>query len=513
MTQHEPTFQPPRYQKPTPPPPPPLQTRQPTGLPTWPLGLLAGIEGSGKSIKLAEASTSDMVNRTFWIGCGEDDPDEYGAFVTADGRKARFEIVLHDGTYRGILNAIESAVAQPPAEDGTPNLVVFDSGSRFWHQLAGDMQQNANERQAKREAKFGNKEYALPEDGVSITMDLWNTAKDRWGHVLDALRAHQGPVLITSRLDLVTVMDDKGNPTKEKQWKIQAEKNLPYEVGFVVQMRASYPERDDYLTKVKSLRYKHKVSRGKVVAAALGDDWTIESLWKQLGLDEVVGERVHANVVQRGDESEAATRAALLEDVAGAAGALGIDPAAINAHWMETHNGQSIRDASDFEALRAIRDDLVAQVGARVLAPAQDAPADAPQGAPAQQEERAPEPQEAAPQEQRTDARPPAEAPPQTSQQKAFEAQFKMVTDELRFQAETLGQSYDAYVAPTEGVPVKMQKQAVAQRAGVIEVLRMAARSTEADAYARMGDAPFLNIGQVINAEPFTREQADQPAH
>ena len=77
-----------------------LQTRKPTGIPSWPIVLLTGVEKSGKTYAAAAASASEMVGRTLWLGIGEDDPDEYGAIPGT-----RFEIVVHDGTYRSILAA------------------------------------------------------------------------------------------------------------------------------------------------------------------------------------------------------------------------------------------------------------------------------------------------------------------------------------------------------------------------------------------------------------------------
>jgi hypothetical protein len=329
-----------------------LATRQPTGLPSWPIGLVAGVEGSGKSWKLAEASASPMIHRTLWIGCGEQDPDEY-ALVPG----ARFEIVVHDGSYRGILAACQAATAEPPGPDGEPNLIVFDSGSRFWHQLAETMQQNANERHAKRGKP-------IPDDGVQITMDLWNIAKDRWNHVLDTFKAHQGPTLITSRLELVTIVDAQGLPTKEKQWKVNAEKNLPYEVGFMVQMRASYPEADTWLSRVKSARYKHEVdSKGKPVSRALPDDWTIEDLWTRFGLAGETQAPQGAPVVTTGDDAELAARVELLGQVKDAAAAAKVDLAALAEEWAASHNGQPIGEASDMGGLELLRDDLLARVG------------------------------------------------------------------------------------------------------------------------------------------------------
>src|SRR5690606_14747062 len=82
-----------------------LQTRKPSGLPSWPILLLAGREKAGKSWAAVSASASPLVGRTLYIGIGEDDPDEYSIIPGAD-----FEIVVHDGTFPGILAAVRAAV-------------------------------------------------------------------------------------------------------------------------------------------------------------------------------------------------------------------------------------------------------------------------------------------------------------------------------------------------------------------------------------------------------------------
>lgn len=237
---------------------PPLKTRKPTGKPPWPMLLLAGMEKTGKSYACAVASASEHIGRTFWIGIGEDDPDEYGAIPGA-----RFEIVEHDGTYWNILRAIEAAVAQP-ATDGKPNLIVVDSIGRLWELLADMAQAEANRRRRKDEAV--------------ITMDQWNVAKSRWAHVITALKSHNGPVVVTSRMEKVTVMDDDGNPTKEKIFKIRAEKSLPFDVGVIVKMHA---RGEYYLEEVRSLKFKPEP--GVTVPYP---DFTVEKLWTDLGVTE-----------------------------------------------------------------------------------------------------------------------------------------------------------------------------------------------------------------------------------
>lgn len=263
-----------------------LQTRRPTGQPSWPILLLAGAEKAGKSWSCAAASGSDLIGRTLWVGIGEDDPDEYGVIPGAD-----FEIVQHDGTYRGILNTLSACVAQPPV-DGKPVLIVVDSMTRLWDLLTDDIQATANARARRKAEKSGR---PVGGDDAQITMDLWNTAKQRWAHVMDTLRQHAGPVLLTARLEQVTVMDGNGQPTADKTLKVKAEKSLPYDVAGIVEM----PEPGKtYLRGVRSTRLK-ATSRVDL------PNFTVHGLWEQLGLaDATPGGRHHSGIAVRDTDTD-----------------------------------------------------------------------------------------------------------------------------------------------------------------------------------------------------------------
>lgn len=304
------------------------RTRKPTGKPPWPILLIAGGEKAGKSWSCAEASGSDLVGRTLWIGIGEDDPDEYGNIPGAD-----FEIVEHDGTYRDILTAITWAVAQP-LTDGKPNLIVVDSMTKLWELLCDIAQVSATDR-AIAKARKQNRPVPENADEADIHMDLWNIAKGRWANVLDALREHQGPVVLTARLEEVTVMVN-GVPARDgsKTWKVKAEKSLPYDVGGIVQM----PERGKaYLTGVRTTRIK-------VPERLVLPGFTVDKLWRDLGLADVeTGERHHQGVqvhdgpaavvqaIRSKEEADAAAAAVAVATVSCA------DVEKIRATWQEAN--------------------------------------------------------------------------------------------------------------------------------------------------------------------------------
>lgn len=248
-----------------------LTTRQPTGRPPWPILLLAGGEKAGKSYAAAQASASDLIGRSFWIGIGEDDPDEYGALPGA-----RFEIAPHNGTYKDILAKLEEAVKEP-SEDGKENLIIIDSGTRLWEMLSDEANARARSR-AQAKAQRYNRSFST-DDEVTIGPDLWNRATDRWQDVMDLLRLHSGPSLITARLDVVMVMDANGNPTKDKTSKVKAQKSLPFDVGGIVEMPA---RGETYISGIRSLKLDLPVGEKSPVK-----DFSVDWLWRQLGLDQV----------------------------------------------------------------------------------------------------------------------------------------------------------------------------------------------------------------------------------
>jgi hypothetical protein len=324
-----------------------ITTRKPTGKPPWPITLIAGVEKAGKTYAAAQASASDMIGRTLWFTVGEDDPDEYGAI-----EGARFEIVQYDGTYRGLVNAMTDAAAlkQDPAR---PDLWVLDSGSRLWALISDMAQAEANRRWSRRRDNQGKQ---VPDEGVTIGMDLWNVAKSRWQHVLDLLREHQGPSIITARLEKTSVVNDKGDPTGVKDWKVQAEKGLPFDVGVVVELHA---RGEAYLTGVRSLRFVAKEARTPYPG------FTMVDLWTKLGLaDETAGQRSHTS--SNGEESLAADeviiarRQELLAQLTEAAKAARTHTSAIAQDWISEH-GHAINVTTDIGSLELLLDDLRAR--------------------------------------------------------------------------------------------------------------------------------------------------------
>lgn len=194
------------------------RTRRPTGKASWPMLLLAGREKCGKTYTAAQFSGSDLVGATYFIEIGEGSADPYAGIPGAD-----FLLVEHDGSWADILAAVEWVVEQPPA-GGLPSCLIIDSMTELWG-LLGDEQDSIAAKRGK----------------STITMDQWNSAKKRWRKVIDAARKMRGPVIMTARYNEVSVIE-AGKPTERKQWKVDAEKNLAYEVdGIITWQEARQP--------------------------------------------------------------------------------------------------------------------------------------------------------------------------------------------------------------------------------------------------------------------------------
>lgn len=317
-----------------------LKCRTPTGRPGWPVVLIAGSDKAGKSFAAASATSSELVRDSYWINFGEREPDEYGQL-------GNFLIVEHDGTYRDLLRAIDDVNAVEPGDK--PDLLIIDSASPVWLLLKDEVQEIAW-RRAKAKADRARQRFDKAADEVKTSMDLWNLAAQRWQHIMDAIREHQGPVIITARLDEVNVIGRNDQPTGEKTWSIQAHKSLPYDVDAVIEIRGY----QNYLVRgVRSLKWS--APQDQLVPVK---DWTVEKHWQMVGIEDAETrsqQRVDAARSLDADEAVVRNRAALL-----AAIGEGMPEDArrrLAADWEATH-GHPINETRDIPALMKLRDSL-----------------------------------------------------------------------------------------------------------------------------------------------------------
>jgi hypothetical protein len=251
--------------------------RKPSGLPSWPILLVAGREKSGKSFSAAKASASPLVGDTYWVSIGEKDPDEYGSIPGA-----RFQIAPHDGTVLDIEATIAWLRTAPRGDK--PNLLVIDSTTLLWEQLSREAT-NTAERTGRRD-KNGE---------VIVGTDLWNKANFQWKRIFSEVKAWDGPVILTARLELVAVMDERGRPTPAKTEKVKSQKNLPFDVDGVIELPA---RGEAWMSGVRSVRYQ-LMERTQLPA-----DWSFDWLWRALGLAESeVAPAVHSETADAADDS------------------------------------------------------------------------------------------------------------------------------------------------------------------------------------------------------------------
>lgn len=338
-----------------------LQTRPPTGLDPWPLTLMTGTRKSGKTHQAAAASASPLIDRTFWFTYGEPQPDGFSTIDTGIGAPTRFEIVYYDGTIPGLVGAMQDAAAVENPTPGRPHLWVLDSGTKVWETIKDMAQATADRRWLNRDT---NKGKELPEGGAVISGDLWNLARDRWNRIVNMMLEHNGPSIITARLDNVNAVNTKGDPTGEKIWKIQSHKTLPFECDAIVELMG----RDQInITGVRSSRFN-----GQPGDVTRFPDFTMDAFWRKLGFaDSAAGVRDYVTSTgaesQDRDEFIVTRREALLAELMEIATHYRFHVSYIAQDWAKTYK-HPIEQTSDIGALELFRDDVVSRLKARAEA-------------------------------------------------------------------------------------------------------------------------------------------------
>lgn len=242
-----------------------LKTRPPTGKVAAPLVLLEGMEKSGKSWAAAMLSTSDKVGRVLWLDLGEGAADEYAAIPGT-----RYEVIEHDGSYRSIYEQICAArdEAHRVAAAGEPPVaLVIDNMTALWELLKEWIDGRARQR-TKNKALLEKD----PNAEIDLTTDLWNDATGRWRAVMTKLMTFNGPVIAIARGKEVVEIGQDGKPTRNRDYRVEAQKHLPYDATVWVRM-----SRDDG-ARVIGARSVHLGIRPGERPKRLDADWTLEWL-------------------------------------------------------------------------------------------------------------------------------------------------------------------------------------------------------------------------------------------
>lgn len=195
-----------------------LKTRKPTGKVAWPLVLIEGADKVGKSYDLLQLSADPRVNRTFVFELGENTADEYSAL-------GPYEIVDLDGSYTDLLSKLTIATQEP--SDEKPNVIGLDTGSALWEAIKV---------WAENRAKHSNAGKKLlredPDAEISVPMNIWTDANDRWGRVIHLLQGWAGIAVITCRGRETAKVDSNGRPVQgQTDYRVEAHKSLPNAVN------------------------------------------------------------------------------------------------------------------------------------------------------------------------------------------------------------------------------------------------------------------------------------------
>ena len=274
-----------------------IRTRKPTGQVPYPLILLEGPEGAGKSLAPVVLSRSPRVGMTYWFDLGEGAADEYAALQGSE-----YLVVEHTGAYQDILEQLTEVwneADRAAKADEPPVVVVVDSMSALWTMLV-----NWTNARARR-SKTGQRALAEDADAeVDPTSNLWNDANKRWARVMDLLMRFPGIAIVTARGKEVAIGKD-GKPLPRPEWKVEGQKMLAYDVTAWVRLQREPRSAD--LIKVKSLNVNVPKNRPMPMPTTEIGEWDVVDLetfiFEDMGC---VGGAVRDLQPLRGDELETA---------------------------------------------------------------------------------------------------------------------------------------------------------------------------------------------------------------
>jgi hypothetical protein len=251
-----------------------LRTRKPTCAVPWPQILIEGMEKSGKTWLCAEFSGSQRVSRTFWleIGPAAGTADQYGAVPGA-----RYEIVMHDGSWEQIYGAVlevHQEAGKALARGEKPCVLVVDVAGAIWELLKDWVSARAAVSKSNR-----NRLAEDPAAELHVPRNLWNDGNKRHSQIVTPF---PGIVLLTANGKEVSATGPDGQPLENKKdWRVETQKELPAYVTCWVRMFREQRAR------VIGARSVHNGIRpGHDEPRVLGKDWDLEWLiFDMLALD------------------------------------------------------------------------------------------------------------------------------------------------------------------------------------------------------------------------------------
>ncbi len=321
-----------------------LRTRQPSGVPNWPMVLLEGPDSVGKSYQAAQFTGSEHVGQAYWLDLGEGAADEYINVPGAD-----YLILDHDGSWSDILAQISEAAAASTAEK--PAVLVIDSMSSVWDMLKAWTNTRA------RNSRHGKKLLAAdPDAEIPVAMNLWNDANDRHHQLMNLLAAFPGIVILTAKGKEVAALDKDGRPIPNvKDYSVEANKNLPFRVNAHVRLSRDDPPM------VVSFRSATNGRRPGVDKPERYPDFSLEHL-----IFEVMG----LKTAQNRDVTTLVTDELALANAARAELGAFIREHKVNykqlADRFHQDQGEALEDTRDAQAIRNVLDELKVDQAAAV---------------------------------------------------------------------------------------------------------------------------------------------------
>jgi hypothetical protein len=208
-----------------------IRTRQPTGIPPWPLILIEGGEKTGKSYAAAQFTACDKLGQCYWIDLGEGSADEYAAIPGAD-----YLVVEHDGTWHDIIGQV-TEIHTVAAASEKPVVLIVDSMTAEWELLKDWASMRA------RGSKFAQRKLREdPNAEIKPSMNLWNDAGDRHHRLMKLLMTFPGVVVMTARGKDVASLDGDGKPIPgAREYRVEGHKNLPYDASVWVRLSRDEP--------------------------------------------------------------------------------------------------------------------------------------------------------------------------------------------------------------------------------------------------------------------------------
>ncbi|OQO89902.1 hypothetical protein B1813_18855 [Saccharomonospora piscinae] len=317
-----------------------IRTRKPTGQVPWPLLLVEGEEKAGKSWMVAELTASDRIGRKLWIELGsEGTADQYGAIPGAD-----YEIVEHNGTWQGLVQAIAdaTAAAREAQEAGEPPVMLaVDSATAEWDLLKTIAEQRA------RASKYGRKILADdPNADVPIDRNHWTHVTElHYEHFLEPLKHFPGIAVVTARGKEVSSTDANGKPVpNSREYKVEGQKNLGFDCHAWVRLSRSGPPT---VVGMRSVDHPIRPGRDKPVQ---DPDLSLERfIFDILGCDPAKAQTVQAPVRSELDEAK--------RDLWSAAQEMNWTAEKLAQGFAEENDGQDLQTAT-VEQLNAYRDFL-----------------------------------------------------------------------------------------------------------------------------------------------------------